>query len=341
LCVMEIAIRIWNPPIAQPEMRQIYKASSEFGWELIPGSSGFGVFGEYYQINAAGFRGKEVSLEKSEGVNRIVVLGDSFTFGMGVNQEHTYPEKLERLLNNCGFNCEVFNFGVIGYNMWQYLGILKTKILPLKPDMVILGLFADDIPASVPPDQKSGLYSKRNVFEKEGVSGILAHSSLLNLLQNVIALFEHKYRYKSGHNYVKAIQDRKKLWGPDNPSNSNYKVMSGKIDQSILKGFSDALKQFVADCKMAGADVLIVMIPDSVQLGDLKMQAVNRFVKTVCSRIGVSFTDVTPCLESEKDYEALYLFPFDAHNSPRGLRIIAQSIADKITVSNRLHKSRL
>ena len=57
---------------------------------------------------------------------------------------------------------------------------------------------------------------------------------------------------------------------------------------------------------------------------------VNRFLEHVCSEIGVPFIDVTPTLEAEKDHRSLYLFPFDAHNSPKGLRLIAELIADRI-----------
>lgn len=44
----------------------------------------------------------------------------------------------------------------------------------------------------------------------------------------------------------------------------------------------------------------------------------------------IPFLDMTPILEAEEDHKALYLFPFDAHNSPRGLNVIAETIADKV-----------
>ncbi|MBW2118508.1 MAG: SGNH/GDSL hydrolase family protein, partial [Deltaproteobacteria bacterium] len=75
---------------------------------------------------------------------------------------------------------------------------------------------------------------------------------------------------------------------------------------------------------------LVIMIPDSVQLNEPDMQAVNRFVEQVCGEVGVPFIDMTPVLEAEDDHPSLYLFPIDAHNSPKGLKLIAKSIADYI-----------
>ncbi len=118
LFVMEMAIRIWNPPIAKPEINQIHQASAVFGWELVPGSSGIGSLGESYHINSVGFRDAEHTLRRQPGINRIMVIGDSFTFGARVNLEDTYPKQLEGILNRANMASEVINCGVIGHNMW-------------------------------------------------------------------------------------------------------------------------------------------------------------------------------------------------------------------------------
>ena len=43
-----------------------------------------------YRINPQGFRGGEYNLKKSEGVFRIVTIGDSRTFGYGVEERYHY-----------------------------------------------------------------------------------------------------------------------------------------------------------------------------------------------------------------------------------------------------------
>jgi len=330
LFAMEIAMRIWDPPLAKPDIGQIHKASAFFEWELVPGSSGHGSLGECYHINSAGFRDTEHSLKKQAGVRRIMVIGDSFTFGMRVNLEDTYPKQLERMLHSAKIKSEVINCGVVGYNMWQHYEQLKRKVIPYKPDLVILGLFEDDLGSSIPKYSESNRYSGGNPFGQKRILGIIGNVSLLNFLRNANTLFEYKNRYRRGHAYLKGIEERKKSWGPSNPTNHNYIIMSGKMEKQRCKEFLDALKQFVVTAKDAGARVLVIMIPDSVQLNEPDMQAVNRFVEQVCGEVGVPFIDMTPVLEAEDDHPSLYLFPIDAHNSPKGLKLIAKSIADYI-----------
>src|SRR5438045_8089957 len=48
--------------------------------------------------NRWGMRGRDVSQQKPAGTKRILILGDSYTFGLYVNDDETYPAVLERLL---------------------------------------------------------------------------------------------------------------------------------------------------------------------------------------------------------------------------------------------------
>ena len=330
LIVVEMVIRLWNPPIAGQEMVQVHRASPLFGWDLVPEAFGIGFMGESYHINSWGFRDTEHEIEKQPGTSRIMVIGDSFTYGARVNLEDTYPKQLEKALNHLSIKCEIINCGVIGHNMWQHYEVLKRKVLQFHPDLVILGLFENDLAASVSPHENSDEYQGANPFKNQNRFGILEHSSLWNFLTNANTIYEYKYRYRQGYSYMKTIGERKKELGPGNPASIHYRIMSGKAEKKKYLDFSDALKKFVTLANAEGAKVLVAMIPDSVQLNEPHLQAVNRFVQQACKNYGVSFLDLTPILESEEDHASLYLFPFDAHNSPKGLRLIGKALADQI-----------
>lgn len=93
-------------------------------------------------INALGFRDREFPPEKPDGTCRIVALGDSITFGQGVPLADTYPKQLEALLRGSqddGHAYEVLNAGVQGYNTLQEAAVLRHRILPLQPDLLLLG----------------------------------------------------------------------------------------------------------------------------------------------------------------------------------------------------------
>ncbi|HYD50263.1 MAG TPA: hypothetical protein VEB21_18035, partial [Terriglobales bacterium] len=102
------------------------------------------------RINALGMRGDEYNLERRPGVQRIVAIGDSMTFGIAVEAEEALPAQLEKLLRQRGHDVEVWNAGTPGHQMEDYLGTLR-RILPLaQPDVVVLGLTGGDEVAPYP-----------------------------------------------------------------------------------------------------------------------------------------------------------------------------------------------
>ena len=117
--------------------------------------------------------------------------------------------------------------GMVGHTFLYSPAVLKIKELVdggelgevqyISTIRVNLGLFQDDLSCSRPPARAPG-YRGGNPFEKQGVAGLLSRSSLWNFLNNANALFEYKYRYRHGHDYMKSIRERKRIWGPENPS---------------------------------------------------------------------------------------------------------------------------
>jgi lysophospholipase L1-like esterase len=111
-------------------------------WRPIPGYSEGAV-----TINSEGFRGPMVSKTKAAGTFRVVVLGDSVTFGYGVSESDTYPRQLERRLRALEHkpaafagrpHVEVVNAGVIGYSSWQGRVLYDERIRDYSPDLVVV-----------------------------------------------------------------------------------------------------------------------------------------------------------------------------------------------------------
>ncbi|MFC1709890.1 SGNH/GDSL hydrolase family protein [Candidatus Omnitrophota bacterium] len=102
----------------------------------------------FAQTNSWGLREKEFSEEKHNQV-RILVFGDSITFGYGVPDEYTFPKELDKELNENGnktsrIEFEVLNFGVSGYNTHDEWLLLQSMGLKINPDMVLLMIAAND-----------------------------------------------------------------------------------------------------------------------------------------------------------------------------------------------------
>lgn len=95
------------------------------------------------KLNNQGFRSnKDFNTIKEDDSYRILVLGDSFAFGAGVNQNETFPHLLEKYFNqNTTTKFEVYNLGISGTPPYTYLRVLKKYGKQYNPDMVIISFF--------------------------------------------------------------------------------------------------------------------------------------------------------------------------------------------------------
>ena len=104
---------------------------------------------KYVRYNKYGYRDYEYSLKKPAGVFRVLVLGDSQTFGSGIKDlEDTWVKKLEAKLQKDGRNSsiEVLSISGPGWNSDTHLYELFKNGLKFNPDLVILAYYHNDIP---------------------------------------------------------------------------------------------------------------------------------------------------------------------------------------------------
>lgn len=135
-------------PARRVEASGMHTHDPLLGWVLAPGVRTRERSREYdvaVRINAQGFRAdREVSPVPPPGVLRVVAVGDSFTFGQGVEVEDSYPALLERRLGGVR-EVEVINLGVAGYGVDQQLLMLESRGLRFRPRVVVLGLHTPDV----------------------------------------------------------------------------------------------------------------------------------------------------------------------------------------------------
>ncbi|MFH1062615.1 MAG: SGNH/GDSL hydrolase family protein [Candidatus Omnitrophota bacterium] len=128
---------------AKPNLHRISNIPG-LSYELIPNAA---TEDGFFKINSHGIRDREYAIPKPKNVYRIIILGDSVTFGTEYPIELTYPKLLEKKLNsNLGSEVkfEVLNAGVCAYNVIQKFILLKNKLLDYQPDLVIFQFIKDD-----------------------------------------------------------------------------------------------------------------------------------------------------------------------------------------------------
>lgn len=145
LALIELWVRFsWDDKRGTPGF---YVSDPQRGQRLSPGYNGW-FAGVPVRINGLGFRDdREYSLQKAPGTFRIIVLGDSVTFGHGTLGETTYPFLLEQRLKawRPDIPWEVWNLGVPGYNTGQELAYLEEVGQQYAPDLVIVGFYPNDL----------------------------------------------------------------------------------------------------------------------------------------------------------------------------------------------------
>lgn len=102
-----------------------------------------GVF--HFVTNNRGFRNNEsINYKKRLGELRVLLLGDSHTFGYEVNQQETYAAVTEKLLRGKGLDATVINAGLSGTGTAEQLVFLEQEGLRYNPDVVVVGFFSND-----------------------------------------------------------------------------------------------------------------------------------------------------------------------------------------------------
>jgi len=145
LFLSEMALRIigFKPLYASPERDRFWKYDSLLGWAHEPGQEGIfetPQFRTVVRINENGLRDRQHLYEPGNDVERILVLGDSFAWGYGVEESERFSQVLEKSLD-----VEVINASVSGYSTDQELLWYRNEGIKYETDLVILVIAGNDV----------------------------------------------------------------------------------------------------------------------------------------------------------------------------------------------------
>ena len=156
----------------------------------------------YFKTNKQGFRNREeIPYQKRKGEIRVLVLGDSHTFGYEVNQDETYAAVAQKILREKGLDATVINAGLSGTGTAEQLVFFEQEGYRYQPDYVVLGFFSNDFDDNL----KAGFYGLQQdtlvAQKKEHVPGI-ALQNFIYQFSCIHWLSEHSYLYNFAFNTV-------------------------------------------------------------------------------------------------------------------------------------------
>jgi lysophospholipase L1-like esterase len=264
-------------------------ANRAMGHEHLPDSRAW-LMGTDVTINSRGLRGPEVASAGEPGVRRVVVLGDSLTFGWGVNEAETFPRMLERLLNESGRRSDVINAGVGNYNTAQEVAWFEERGLAYEPDEVILGFYIND--AEPTPHRKEGWLARRSYL-------YVVLASMWDALQRQMGLRKGYVEY-----YAELYQDSNPGW----------------------RTCQDALERLAAMCRARNIRLTVALLPELHDVEDTyPFRFVHEKVSAVLGRHGVPVLDLNGAFRG-RDPKSLWVSPGDAHPNAVAQRIIAERL---------------
>lgn len=274
----------------------------------------------YVKPNSHGFRDYEYPIKKKEGIYRILGLGDSYTFGHGINKvEDTYLKRLEKMLNNTLPNklIEVINIANCGYNVKQELDVLRKKGLSFNPDIIIIGFTLNDIEGLVPMPEN--IYKEHHpLIPQREIWQFLYHNSyFFYFLDNKYDKFIKKYFAKG--NYQDGLLS---LYSKDSPS---FK----KFEEYYLKIFNI--------CKEKKIKCILVIFPAITVVNNKKYPflLINNKVKSLCKNKDIIVIDMLPIFKKYK-YQNLICHKDDAHPNEFAHSLTSKAIFEVILSNNLL-----
>ncbi len=333
-----LLIKPLSPPLAPDEYRH---------HKLIPNTHSYFEqrdFTYYQRVNNVGLRGRDIALKKPADHFRILMLGDSFTMGKGVEDDQTFSVLLERALNSpqnrwLPKSVEVLNGGVDSYAPILSHIQLAKELGSLEPDLVVLNLDNSDLvqetayrsQAVLAPDgvvaAVPGTKGRESLNDRirSWTEGHLYLSRLLLFYTN--KLFDYKsYSVRSmvtqanleiaKHTLAEDAEDREGQWQAI--FESILRIKRYCDERSI--GFALAVYPWghqVNDKEWVPGRANF--IPDGSAISDRSLERILRFATVN----GVNVVNMFPAFRAYHGSEPLY-FKYDNHMTTEGHRLMAK-----------------
>ena len=328
LLVPILSLDLGLRPFVEPKTT-LFVPDRELGWRPRPGAQA--EWGHVrVEINAKGLRGPEVAWDKPEGVLRVLYLGDSVTFGYGLERvEDTYPYfvgvDLERRL---GRPVETVNSGVGGWSPWQQYAYLRRDGLRYQPDLIVVGFVLNDVTEklSLIPfgGEDSGWQLARTT--RSWLDGWLSRSALVSTAREGFAVFRFGSDVFLGAQRYEADEIR---WLAAHPRDESLRSAWAITFENLGRIFGAAAERQIP--------AALVVFPFAFQLADpVATAGPQALVRDFAEARGIPLLDLLPTLAAEAGAggdpadrsSGGGLFLDASHLSPQGGRVAAAAIAE-------------
>lgn len=281
-------------------------------------------------LNAGGFNDRDHPIDRPARVTtRIVALGDSFAFGV-VPRPSNYLTLIEQSLSADGI-VELINLGVSGTNPHDYRAVLVDEGLKFRPDLVLVSLYVgNDLQVRQP-----------RWYERSYVTTLINFLWHLNrarqtvvVAEGALAAYHDDEPSMDAGSFARIQMDRAWLY------TSSEERLSAAVERTVAD-----LRDICDLARGAGADCLVVVIPDETQVdaalqdevarawgrprGSIDFSRPTGAIVEALARAGIPALDLLPVFREAGRSQRLYK-PRDTHWNVAGNRVAADAIVPAV-----------
>ena len=314
--IAEGGLRLVAPPADSADLWRKLPTAAE--WSGQPNGRGMHA-GVPVAFNAFGLRDAQRPVLPAPGAVRVLALGDSVTFGMGVAQDQTYPRQTEALLSAIrGAPVEVLNMGMPGYNTLHQLAQLREIGFALQPKIVVVGFLYNDIELSSAQKGQGSTSTQAAQTSlprkiKSQVNGawlwLKQHSLFVAWLSPRLGNALRPLGFK-GLGQVGEVKDQ---FVDTNP---NWR----RMQEALLE-----MRQLSAE---RGIELVVMIIPAMAKFSDATypIKEYHQAVAGFCRSNGIKVLDLLPAFWGG-DGTQYWISATDGHPNAQGQKIIAEALA--------------
>ncbi|HXG48499.1 MAG TPA: hypothetical protein VNO52_12795 [Methylomirabilota bacterium] len=345
LVLAEVGLRTWREWIRKSDQMDpgLIRYDSELGWALTPGWRGQHRHFDFevaYEIGLDGFR-REPEPPAGQSRGRVAVVGDSFTFGLGVSDADTFVSLLNRTSTN-GLHFK--NYGVPGYSTDQEVLLIEREVLPMSPTAVVLVVYlANDVVDNLLPVPVQGNLAKpffetvngqlvlhNSPVPKGGPASIRGQDGLASLVMG---------KPPSGHSVLGALAGRfelGQLWlRHTRAADVSDSAFAPRLERAVDR-FDAIIGRLEAGCRKRGARLVLALLGGRSLFDDPKSLSASYqdyLRREIKRRIGsrIHLVDVLDWTHSKGEVSAgRWFFAHDGHLTRAGHGVLSRCLAEAI-----------
>jgi hypothetical protein len=261
-------------------------------------------------VNSLGFRGPDVSPQKPTGTYRILGVGDSFTFGVGVREPDTFLRRLESQFNGRenGRRFEVLNVGVQGYNTRDEVLTLEGRWLAFNPDLVLINFYLNDA------------YDDSAFLNAGQALGIYDKPSSLAQMSRIYDFWEHRQHNKKITEWVREYYLSHYFQNADQFLEAPGQI---HVDWTDCK---QALARATELAREHHFKLALILWPEIDEFdGKYPFEKVHEVVLNTCKSLSIPALDLREAFRTQRPRD-LWVHPSDHHPNETAHKLAATAI---------------